>query len=389
MMILNFSLDNKILDKNSSFAKRAIEYGNLVKKYIVIAPGRKNEKIELSEKVIAYGSGGNNKLMQFFKIYKSAKKLLRDEKFNVITVQDQYYLALIGLCLSKKFKIGLEIQVHGFEKYCGLRKLITKYVLPRANSVRCVSQRLKKQLTIEFSVKEEKVTVVPIYSQLSIVNYPPATQASLLALRAGELRINKNKDKFVFLTVGRFVPVKNIGMQIEAMKEVAKKYPSAELWIIGDGPEKKNYELQITRPPRKSACWRCGQANYKLQKNIKLLGWQDDLNKYYNMADVFVLSSDSEGWGMAVIEAASFGLPIIMTDVGCAREVIKDNESGIIIPVGDRQKLIEAMLKIIEDENLRKKLGENAKLAVSQLLGKEQILDLYKKSWGIALARKL
>ena len=375
MMILNFSLDNKILDKNSSFAKRAIEYGNLVKKYIVIAPGRKNEKIELSEKVIAYGSGGNNKLMQFFKIYKSAKKLLRDEKFNVITVQDQYYLALIGLCLSKKFRIGLEIQVHGFEKYNGLRKLIAKYVLPQANVVRCVSQRLKKQLINEFVVQEEKIIVVPIYSQLSIVNYPPATQASLLALRAGELRINKNKDQFVFLTAGRFVLVKNIKMQIEAMKEVAKKYPNAELWIVGDGPEKKNYELQA--------------ANYKLQKNIKLLGWQGDLNKYYNMADVFVLSSDSEGWGMAVIEAASFGLPIIMTDVGCAREVIKDNESGIIIPVGDRQKLIEAMLKIIEDENLRKKLGENAKLAVSQLLGKEQILDLYKKSWGIALARKL
>lgn len=122
----------------------------------------------------------------------------------------------------------------------------------------------------------------------------------------------------------------------------------------------------------------------ELDKNIKLLGWQNNLEDYYGQADVFILTSDSEGWGLAVIEAASFGLPIIMTDTGCAGEVIKTGESGLVIPIGDKPELAAAMLKIIEDGNLRKRLGENAKLAAERLPNKEQTLALYKKSWQIA-----
>ncbi|MDP2736942.1 MAG: glycosyltransferase family 4 protein, partial [bacterium] len=168
MRILSLGLDNSILNKTSALAERVIEYGSLVEKYTVIVPNIKNEKIELSEKVMAYGSGGNSKLRQFIKIYNLAKKLLNRERTDVITVQDQYYLALIGLSLAKKFNAGLEIQVHGFEKYYGLRKFIAKYVLPRATAVRCVSQRLKKQLINEFRVKEEKITVVPIFVDVNL-----------------------------------------------------------------------------------------------------------------------------------------------------------------------------------------------------------------------------
>jgi len=126
-----------------------------------------------------------------------------------------------------------------------------------------------------------------------------------------------------------------------------------------------------------------------ITRYVKFLGWREDLDNYFNQADAFVLTSNFEGWGLAVIEAAGCGLPIIMTDVGCAGEVIKNSESGIVITAGDKHKLIEAMFKIIEDENLRKKLGANAKLAASRLPSEEQILELYKKSWEIAVTNKL
>ena len=163
MKILSLGLDNSILNKTSALAERTVMYGELVEKYAVIVPDKKSEKIQLSEKVKACGSGGNNKLAQLIKIYCLAKKILSEEKYSVITVQDQYYLALIGLRLSKKVKVGLEIQVHGWEKYYGLRKLIAKYVLPRAGAVRCVNQRLKKRLVGEFNVMENKITVAPIF----------------------------------------------------------------------------------------------------------------------------------------------------------------------------------------------------------------------------------
>ena len=341
-------------------ARRAIEYGELVERYAVIAPSQQDENTELSEKVKSYGSGGGNKLTRFIRIYNLAKKLLRDEGYDVITVQDQYYLALIGLKLASQFKVGLEIQVHGFEKFSGVRKIIAKHVLSLASVVRCVSQRLKKQLISQFGVPEEKITVVPIFTEV---------RNNML-----EIRRERNGGKFIFLTVGRLVLVKNIGLQIEAIAAVANKYPATELWIIGDGPARKNYELLI--------------ANYRLEKSIKLFGWQDNLDQYYSQADAFLLTSSSEGWGMAIIEAAHFGLPIIMTNVGCAGEVIKDEESGLVVSVGDKQKLVEAMLKIVEDKNLRKKLGENARMAVSRLPSRAEILNLYKASWQKSVGRK-
>ncbi|MFH0955626.1 MAG: glycosyltransferase family 4 protein [Candidatus Falkowbacteria bacterium] len=364
LKILSLGLDNSILDKFSALARRVIEYGELVEKYTVIVPNKKNENFGLSENVKTYGSGGGNKIAQFIKIYNLAKKLLREEKYDVITVQDQYYLALIGLYLSKKFKVGLEIQIHGFEKYGGLRKLIAKYVLARAGAVRCVSQRLKSRLVNEFKIKEEKITVVPIFVDNS------------LSFQETEKRGNPIPGKLIFFTAGRLVPVKNIGLQIEAMAEAVKKYPYTELWIAGDGPEKENLKFKI--------------YDLKLSGNVRLLGKKikEELEEIYDQADVFMLTSNAEGWPLVIVEAANHGSPIIMTDVGSAGELIINNESGLIIPIGDKEKLVEAMLKMIEDEGLKKKIGVNAKLAASRLPGKEKILELYKKSWDKAAINK-
>src|SRR5680860_323397 len=131
MKILSLGLDNSILDKNSRLAERVVEYGKIVEKYDVIVPSERSETVILSDKVKAYGASQSNKILKFFKISKIARKILKEDAHNLITVQDQYFLALLGYRLARKFKIGLEIQVHGFEKYYGLRKIIAKYVIPK------------------------------------------------------------------------------------------------------------------------------------------------------------------------------------------------------------------------------------------------------------------
>src|SRR3989338_3353066 len=165
MKILNLSLDKSILDINSKAATRIVEYGDLADSYIVVVPDKDYKEIRLSEKVFVYGSGGGNKIFQLINVYRTAKKLLRRGEFDVVTVQDQYYLALVGRILAKKFKIGLELQIHGFEKYSGLRKIIADFAIPRASAIKCVSQRLKRQLVRNFGAREEKITVAPIYSE--------------------------------------------------------------------------------------------------------------------------------------------------------------------------------------------------------------------------------
>jgi len=375
MKILNLSLDKSILDKNSKTATRIVEYGDLADRYIVVVPDKDYKEIRLSEKVFVYGSGGGNKIFQLITVYRTAKKLLKSEKFDVITVQDQYYLALVGRILAKKFKIGLELQIHGFEKYSGLRKIIADFAISRASAIRCVSQRLKKQLINEFGVKEEKITAAPIYSE-SIKFIKPACRTG----RSKVHKVDNEDNNFIFLTVGRLVPVKNISLQIKAMAKLVEGEKSKveskkiELWIVGDGPEKSNLKYQISK--------------LKLENNIKLLGWQNDTDKFYSQADAFLLTSDYEGWGMVAVEAANYGLPIIMTDVGCAGELIENEKSGLVVPVNNQVKLEEAMVIIIKDDSLRKKLAEGAFSATKKLPSKEETLALYKQSWEKARQNK-
>ncbi|MBI4812386.1 glycosyltransferase family 4 protein [Candidatus Falkowbacteria bacterium] len=372
MKILSIGTDKSALNINSETAKRAIEYGALVEKITIIVPNSVCSEVDLSVNVKAISAGGGGKFFQFFSILFFLFKLAKKEKFDLITVQDPYYLALLGLILRWRFGIGLHIQLHGWEKFEGLRAATAKFVLPRANAVRTVSQRLKKQLINEFKVKEEKITVAPIFVERITRNVERAI---------------RNNDKFIFLTVGRLAPVKNISLQIEAMAEVTNNLQlttsniKVELWIVGEGKERKKLELKI--------------KNLRLGNNVKLLGQKnrEELCDIYSKADAFLLTSDYEGWGLVVIEAASFGLPIIMTDVGCAGEVIKDpltssgQASGIIIPVGDKEKLIAAMVEIINNKELRKKIGEGARRAISRLPSKEEMLRLYKKSWEKATSR--
>jgi len=348
MKILSFGLDNSLLEKNSHLARRVVGYGEIVDKYIVLVPAPKDEEKVLSNKVKVYGVGGRGKILKFLRVFNLAKKLLQGEDYDLITVQDQYYLAWLAWKLARQFKIGLEIQVHGFEKFFGWRKMIAKFVIPRADAIRVVSQRLKKQMIDDFGVKEEKITVVPIYVE----------RISHIAYRTSP------DGKFIFLTVSRLVPVKNIEMQIRAFKNLELRFKNIELWIAGEGELREKLEVETHN-----------------HASVRFFGWQNDLGKFYSQADAFLLTSNYEGWGMVIIEAASFGLPIIMTDVGCAGEVIKDGESGIVIPVGGQKELEAAMRKIIEDEDLRQKLGEGAKKAVEELPSRGETLKLYLESW--------
>ncbi|MFA4890433.1 MAG: glycosyltransferase family 4 protein [Candidatus Paceibacterota bacterium] len=369
MKILSISVDGSVFKKDSAVAKRTIEYGEAVDKYVVLVPVRnikKNISTQLSEKVFALGIPSGNSLFGLFSIFTQAKRMLKGEKFDLITVGDQYYLALLSWFLAKRSGVGLNLQIHGFEKYSGIRKLVAKFVIPRADSIRVVSQRLKRQMIEEFGAEEEKITAVPIFVERGTWNVE---------------RVMRNDSKFVFLTVGRLVPVKNIQLQIEAMAEIAKKYPQTELWVAGDGLEKSKIENQI--------------SNFKLENNIKMLSWQEDVRKLYEQADAFLLTSNYEGWGMVVIEAASYGLPIIMTDVGCAGEVIKNpstnsgQASGMVIPIGNKNELIKAMVKLMEDANLRKKIGRNAQEAIKKLPNKERTLELYEENWAKTTSKKI
>ena len=354
MKVINISLDNKILDKNSVVAKRAIAYGDKLEKYFVLVPCE-NKNIELSSKVKVVGIYGGNKIFTLFKIYKYLDKHLKDNKYDIISIQDNYYLASIGINMANKFGLKSEVQVHGFEKLSFFRKAIAKDNLQKADKIRVVSQRLKKYLITNFAVAEEKIYIVPI-----------AIDKDKILVSGGNINLKeKYNNSFIFLTVARLVKVKNIAMQIRVLSSLA--YKDAQLVIVGDGPEQHNLQKLAD--------------SLTLGSRVHFVGWVDGLADYYHSADCLLLSSDSEGYGAVVAEAVLVGLPVIMTEVGVAGELVEDNVNGLIVAIGDQEAFVKAMTRVIEEESLLQEFSTNTISFQDKIFDKNKLINKVVNTW--------
>ncbi len=353
MKILNFSLDQSLLNRESVASRRISNLGGLVERYLILVPARFNSKLDLTPQVAVTGVGGKNKPLSAFRLLIKATEILNNTHFDLITVQDVYFLALIAWYLAKKFKLPLEIQVHGFERFSGWRKILARFLLPKATGVRVVSQRLKKQLIADFKIEPAKITVIPITNEFKCDPTPAL--------------IPRDESAFIFLTVARLVKVKNIAGELRALAKLRQAYPQAHLWLVGDGPERQRLEHL--------------SAQLNLGEAVKFWGQRKDLSSFYRSADAFVLFSDSEGWGLSVIEAGTCVLPVVMSDVGCAGEVVKDDSSGLVVPVGDESALVKAMKRLLDDGELRQTLVKGLTQELVNLPSQAETFEAYRTAW--------
>ncbi len=354
MKILVVGSDNSILDEQSALAKRACEYAVVVERYTVIVPSDKKQTVLLSSNCKAYAVTGKSKFAQFFSLYKKMCKAVRQDQYDVISAQDCFYFGILAVFVAARFSKASEVQVHGTAQFVGWKKRLAKFVLKKADVVRTVSKRTKVFLQNKYKLDSNKIVVVPIFSDPEKIT---------------KIKKFQHKEDFKFLTVGRLVSVKNIELQIQAMKVVHKYYPHAQLVIVGNGPQKNILQQMINEN--------------NLERVIKLVGkkTQEQLSRIYKNADCFVLSSNSEGWGLVIVEATQHRLPVIMTDVGCAGELIEDGVSGRVVEVGDLDKLMRAMLEMIELPSNAKRYSDAGVFALEKLPSKEETLQLYLQSW--------
>jgi len=137
-------------------------------------------------------------------------------------------------------------------------------------------------------------------------------------------------DKIKIITVGRFAPQKDFKTLIEAFALFHKSVKSSLLVIIGDGQDKKKIIKDITA--------------HKLDKYTYLLGWKQNVYPYLRAADVFVLSSNYEGFPYVLLEAAALGKPVVATDAPFGpRELLGDNMCGLVVPMKNSEAMARAL----------------------------------------------
>lgn len=139
-------------------------------------------------------------------------------------------------------------------------------------------------------------------------------------------------------------PQKNQEMMIRAFAKIAEKYPDWKLVIYGEGPRRQSLQLIID--------------NLQLTDRVQLPGRTEKVIDELQKSKIFCLSSDYEGMSNSMIEAICVGLPIVSTKVSGTDELIQDGVNGLLVNIGDEQGMTDALEKLIQDEELMKKMGE-------------------------------
>jgi glycosyltransferase involved in cell wall biosynthesis len=106
-------------------------------------------------------------------------------------------------------------------------------------------------------------------------------------------------------------------------------------------------------------------SDYQLQDKVILAGWRRDIPQILSALDIFVLTSLYEGLPIAVLEAMASAKAVVATHTGGIAEVIKDGENGFLIAPKEPQELADKVFSLLNDVNLRKRLGENARLSIA------------------------
>ncbi len=165
------------------------------------------------------------------------------------------------------------------------------------------------------------------------------------------------EGRFLFLTVGGLEPRKNSLALIEALSEVRKRTsPPPLLGVVGE------HSFQDHSGYRDTVLNRAAELGLEVGADIHLLGTVPDslLPAWYGAADAFVFPSTKEGWGLAILEAMSAGLPVVASDIAVFREYL-DGEDALLVPPHDHGALAQAMYRLIVDPGLRDRLASRGR----------------------------
>lgn len=247
-------------------------------------------------------------------------------EFDVVTTQDPFFRGLVGLFIARKLKARLNVQLHAdLQAQSFLKRLVANFVLSRADSIRVVSEMLRKQI----GKVKAKIVVLPVFVELD---------------RFKNLERNPDENPTI-LWIGRFEGEKDPVRAISVFKEVLKDMPSAKLVMLGAGSLEGELKGIST-----------GLA-------VEFPGWQDPV-EFLQKASVLLSTSKAESWGSSIVESLAAGVPVVAPDVGVAKEA-----GAFVVP---REKLAEEVIKTIKEKREGKLL--------LQILSKEEWVKLWKES---------
>jgi glycosyltransferase involved in cell wall biosynthesis len=282
--------------------------------------------------------------------------LIEEVKPEVVHVESHLFLtAFQAVKKANKLRLPCVVTVHGvlaergtianFAQRAYLHSLGTE-VLRGADKVVCLTRSDAAEIQ-SYGCPSEKIRLVP-----------SAVDSKLF-------KPSKEREDNLVVWVGRFVPEKGVEYLIKAAKIILKKSSAFRFLFIGYGPLKP----KITEMANDDGL---------LERFVTIMGpmSREKIAAILGKATVFAFPSLREGLPVSVLEAMASGVPVVGSDIAGVNEIILDRQNGVLVPPKKPEALAQAILALLNDENLRRELGKNAR----QLM-------VEKYSWGTAIRR--
>ncbi len=188
-------------------------------------------------------------------------------------------------------------------------------------------------------------------------------------------RLNLPLDRRLLLFINALLPQKGPDILVKSMRKVIKRVPKAYLILVGKGEMRKELEDMAIREG--------------IRGHVKFTGFIEEKEKpfYYKASDIFVLPSTRrhESFGIVNLEAMASGVPIVASRIGGVPDVVKHRENGLLVPPKDPDALAETLIYLLENEDLRKRMGEKGKAIVKSYTWEkvaERTEKVYKQLLG-------
>ncbi len=239
---------------------------------------------------------------------------------------------------------------------------ITKFSIEKSDRITAVSQFLKEETIRAFGCTECDVSVIPNFVDPAV--YDRSAHEPALRRQMGE-------DKKILMHISNFRPVKRVLDVVRIFARVRKEVPSV-LVMVGDGPDRLSAEQEARA--------------LGVERDVHFLGRIDPVAPLLACADLYLLPTDRESFGLSALEALACGVPALAYDVGGIREVVKNGVTGALRPVGDVDGLAEFGVALLRDPARWSAMSAAAAADARDRFSSDQIVARYEALYLRALS---
>lgn len=231
---------------------------------------------------------------------------------------------------------------------------ITKFSIEKSDALTAVSKYLQKETLDAFGCTACRIDVIPNFVDPKVYD----------RTRYGEeVRAQFNGGRKVLMHISNFRPVKRVKDVVSVFAGVRKQMPSV-LVMVGDGPDRQDAEQHA--------------RELGVEKDVQFLGKIDSVAPLLASADLFLLLTDAESFGLSALEALASGTPVIGTNVGGLPEVVRNGDTGVLCDVGDVAGMTSAAVDLLRDDAKWKRMSVCAAQDARQRFAMDDVVQRYE-----------